>query len=246
MKYSNENNILRKEFWIKKGYSEKVSLQKIKEEQFKRFNYDSDFSEKVSKGKKLYYKNLTDEEKDKWEKIYIKHSQKMKRDLSFSPIFEDYWIKRGYSKENSKIKSLEARYVNPKNYSSNIEKKCIKEIEDFLKIDIQKNKYVMILSNVFVVDGKFENLIIEFNGTNSHLDSRFYDDKSFTPWGKSFSQKHKEDENRNLIILSKYNLLIIWEYDYLNRKELILKNIKKIYDEIKNRKSGKMWNSSSF
>ena len=136
--------------------------------------------------------------------------------------------------------------VNGKEHSSKIETKFILELKKFLNLDIIQNKWIRIDDRNFCVDGKYENILFEFNGTFFHLDDRFYNEKSKNPRGVLYEDVKAKDSIKISYYLRKdYDIFIIWEYDYINNKDDLFNFIKEKIDGKKNCKERIYWDSSS-
>jgi G:T-mismatch repair DNA endonuclease (very short patch repair protein) len=78
------------------------------------------------------------------------------------------------------------------------------------------------------------------------MDDRFYTNKMKNPVGKLFEDVKKYDKQKiSDYMIKQYNIIIVWEYDYLNNKIELFKKLKEILYE-KNNKCGSYWNSASF
>jgi len=81
------------------------------------------------------------------------------------------------------------------------------------------------------VDGYIKelNLVLEYNGDCYHGNpNKYKDNDRCHPYDKNVTAKElfsKTVEKQNLIKALGYNLIVIWEYDYLNNKDLIIRNI---------------------
>lgn len=173
----------------------------------------------------------------------------LSKNMTHSPIFINYWLARGCNEQQARLKVIETKYLKedrrvPLYYVSKIQRQFLCELEEFLGITLEKSKYVNINSHVYCVDSKYKNYIIQFNGTRPHLDNRFYDKTSKTPWGKTFLAKKKEDKEKIKNLSSKYIVIIIWEYDYNNYHQLVFNKIREIINE--NNPKNKYWSSASF
>jgi hypothetical protein len=240
--YKHINNVLRIEYWLHRGFTKEECLIKIKEEQRKRFGHltKENYHELRIKGCETLKKDEI--AYNKWiEKLVIIGYENVYN----SPIFIEYWLNKGFSKEISKRKVLETKFEfrSGKYISSKIEIKCLYELELFLGRKIKNGSFRYIDGQYFCYDGKYDNFIFEFNGTHFHLDKRFYDKNDKTCYNKTFKEVKKADGIKREKTLKKYNLIIIWEHDYLNNKDLIFKQIKKFIKNETNKK-GKYWDSS--
>jgi hypothetical protein len=240
--YSHINNILRREYWLDRGYSEEEAIENIKKEQKRRFKHLSkkDYTD-ISKTR---YENIK-KDKNRYNNWIEKSKVAGKKNIYNSPIFIEYWLKKGFSIEESKKKVFDAKFISREgnSLSSKIEIKCLNDLEEFLSIKIEKGKFRYINGQYFCYDGKYGKNIIEFNGTFTHLDERFYNEKDINPYGKTFDEIKKKDSIKKEKTLTKYNYIIIWEYDYINNKETIFNSLKKFINE--NNKKGKIWDSRS-
>jgi len=232
-----------------KGYSEEEAIKLAKESNLKQTKNRS--NEKISKSLKKLYQNLTNEQiknKQKRDKI---HSIRMKKkNKTHSPIFKEYWIAKGMNEDEATLKMNEVRYGHRKNgveHASKIELKFFNELKEFLKIDIIQNKWLRIDNKNFCADGKYNNLIFEFNGTFFHMDNRFYTKNDKNPRGVSFDQvKEKDDIKISYYLKKEYDIFIIWEYDYINNKEKLFNYIKEVINAKESNRERIYWDSSSF
>jgi hypothetical protein len=106
----------------------------------------------------------------------------------------------------------------------------VKENIYFADLNHEYVLYNKNLKRVFLLDFVYNNNCIEFNGDKWHGNPSFYK-KTDCPRpsldGKSCEQIWYEDELKNNIIKEKFNLLIIWENEFVNNKnETIQKCIK--------------------
>lgn len=234
-------NRLCKEYWFKCGYSEEEAKDKILEEEHKihKIRNNKKMGESIHK----YWISLHKDNK-KYNTYINKISvSNKKHNRTHSPVFIEYWINKGYSKEEALIKRNEVRYTNNNgNISSKIEERFFKEFMEYSELSITRNKFLTSNKRNICPDGRYKNFIIELNGTKPHLDSRFYDEDDKTPWGKTFEQKHNEDLIRVNALLYNYNVYIVWEYDYLNNKDKVFNDLlEKINNETC--ENGKYWSS---
>lgn len=231
------------EHWLKKGFSEEEARIKILEIQHN--IHKTRNNENISINNKKYWVKLH-KDTEKYN-IYINKISvsNKKHNRTHSPVFKEYWLKKGFSEEESIIKRDEVRCVkNNGNNSSKIEERFFNEFAQFSNLSIIRNKFLTSNKYNICPDGRYKNFIIEFNGTMPHLDKRFYDKSSKTLWGKTFEQKHNADDLRIANLLYNYNVYIVWEYDYLNNKEKVFKDL---FERISNEtcKNGKYWSSDS-
>lgn len=69
---------------------------------------------------------------------------------------------------------------------------------------------------------------IEYNGTVWHADPRFYKSDSFLIQPQKTAQElwDRDNEKRLLCENKNIDLLIIWEYDYTNNRDMVFETIK--------------------
>ena len=72
------------------------------------------------------------------------------------------------------------------------------------------------------------NKAIEYNGTVWHADPRFYKADDFLIQPRKIAQElwNRDNEKRILCESKNIKLLIIWEYDYTNNKDIVFESIK--------------------
>lgn len=236
--YSKEQTVLCKEYWMKKGHSEEWAKEKILEMQRERHAK----VDRVQAGKKT-----SEAMKKRSVESKLKSNEKRNKTILekfggvkyMTPISKYYWLKQGFSEEESKFRAFNARIpdaISGKNISSKIEERFFQSI---LKITnneftFKRNAFLSIkkVFKRFIPDIRYQKIIIEFYGTSVHLDPRFYDISSKNPWGRSFEDVRKQDEERTKLLEENgYKVLEIWEYDFRNNKEETLNQIKKILED---------------
>ena len=238
---SNINRPLCKEYWMNKGFTEEESIEKAKE--YNR-NKTKDIPFEVrSKASKKAAKKITENQR---KEINAKLSNKMKnKDKSFSPCFKEYWIKRGYSEKDAKIKSQEVKCSsnNGSYRASKIEKIFFDEFEQATNIQITRQKWVTIDKKFYCQDGRYENIVFEFNGTNYHLDPRVHTQGDTDPHGRTYEFVHTRDSNRIEKFKTKgYNVIVIWERDFKQNKDVLFNQLKNVLCDFKCG-SSKYWDS---
>lgn len=237
-------NPLCKEYWTHRGFKDDEEIKKlIQNQQRKHFDYEKTIK-KSSETKKEKWKTLTKEEKSiynrkKFSAMYERHKKK-----EHSPIFINFWLKRGFTEEEAKIKVRETKFVyNNNTISSKIENQCFSELEVFLDIKFDSTHFLSFPKNNYLPDRKYKDFLFEFNGTYVHLDNRFYDETSLNPFGVSFNERKDRDDKKIKQYLIKYNVIVIWEYDFKNHKQELFNLIKNFIDE--NCQNRRLWESSS-
>lgn len=238
---SNINRPICKEYWMNKGFTEEESIEKAKE---CNRNKTKDIPFEVrSRASKKAAKSLTEEQR---KEINMKLSNKMKsKNRSFSPCFKEYWIKKGYNEEDARLKSWEIKWANRKgdNRASKIEKRFFDEFEQATNIQITRQKWVTIDKKFYCQDGRYENIVFEFNGTNYHLDPRVHTQDDTDPHGRTYEFVHTRDNNRIEKFKTKgYNVIVIWELDFKQNKDVLFNQLKNVLCEFKCG-SSKYWDS---
>lgn len=242
--FKRNNNILCKEYWIDRGYSEhdaNIEIKKIQYARHKKIDYDL-----IGKKNSLFYKS--DIGKSVVKKMKKKVSDKLKsKNKTHSPIFVEYWLAKGYSEEDAKNEVKNVKFNNTKKLSnsSKIENKFFDELHNNINLVFNRQNYITIDGVVLCPDGKYEDIIIEFNGTSVHLDKRFYNETSMDPWGRDYTTVwDKNVLKEKLYIKKNYFYIVVWENDYKKHKIELFNVIK---EKIKNADSfkGTVWDSSS-
>lgn len=78
------------------------------------------------------------------------------------------------------------------------------------------------------------------------MDDRFFSENDINPRGTKFNDVKQKDNTKIEAYLSKkYNIIVVWEYDFLNHKNELFLKIKEIIDNEKSTKKGSYWNSAS-
>jgi len=233
------NNKLCIEHYIKKGFTEEYAKNKILELQHS-LHKNRDMSNMKIRQKETINKKTKEELSSTYKKI----SDANKNNINKSPIFYQYWLNKGMSLKDAKFEAHKTKCLNSNNIvGSKVEEKFMNELSLNLNDIILRNKYVTVNKNIFCPDGKYKNFVIEFNGTNIHLDDRFHNKDSKNPYGVSFIDKHARDEFKTNTYLTKYNVIVVWEYDYNNKIDLINKIIKILKNETN--KQNTYWDSKN-
>lgn len=229
---------VRKEFWIKKGFSEKESLEKLKKRQS-----TNSLEKFVEKYGELEGIKKWRERQIKWQKTLNSRYSKEIRKSWNSFTYSDY-VKK-YGKERAD-KWLKNKFFHNKKTYSNIQIRLFNEIKKEIdgKFYFGENEYVLKREKgVYILDfyDSYSKKAIEFYGDIWHANPlRFNKNDKPNPFLKEFSyQIWDRDEKRIKNIVSHddvEDLLIIWEKDFIENPEEIIKkcinfltNGKKIY-----------------
>ena len=244
-KFSRKQNRFCKEYWISKGYSEEEAIEKAKNAN-QNTTKDIPYKKRLDAYKKGR-KNITPTDKKKTAKKISKALRKKKN--THSPIFKQYWIAKGYSEEDAKKQASITRMSSNGNLSraSKIETRFFDELEKFLEtVKFIRQKWVRIDNINYCQDGRYKNIVIEFNGTNFHMDERFFTAIDYNPMGIKFASVKQKDASKIKAYLSKqYNIIEVWEYDFLNYKDELFIKIREIINDEKSSKTGSYWSSAS-
>lgn len=217
-----------KEYWIANGYTQEEAI--IKAKQHNRNMTKNISRETRSKATHKYLNNMTQQQKLKYDQKNKQHSQRMKaKNKTHSPIFLQYWINKGYTQQQAKIQVQNIKFGDRKDgFASKIQNKCFIQLQQFLHIQLKLQKWITINKSNYCIDAKYNNFVFQFNGTNFHLDPRFYNESSHNPKGVSYNDvKQKDNKKINDYKNKHFNIIIIWEYDYINNKEKLFEYIKK-------------------
>lgn len=181
------------EYWLNRGFSEKESRLKVSESQ-------RTFSKEICvekhgmmNGYKIWKKR-----QDKWQKSLYKNGN----------------IKGGYSKVSQELFDILSRYCINTKYATNNSELVIRECDknyyyDFADIDRKK--------------------IIEYNGDQYHANPLKYESNSYPhPYRKEKGYTAKDiwkydSDKKDLAIKNGYEYLTIWDSEYKQNKELVIK-----------------------
>jgi len=224
--YKNRNHPQKISYWLEKINDKNVAQELHKN--YCKINYSNSieklgfekYDEMMKKRHNTYYKK-TENERKKINK---------KRGRTFEQIKKEKGI-------NYAIELMKKRTFKNKNYS-NISQDLFKEllIKNINYYFGENEWFIKHDDGIYYVDFKYGDKIIEFNGTLFHADKRFYcDSDTPNPFKKELTAKEiwNYDEKRlNIIKKKNYNIKIVWEYDYLNDKEKIIRECKEfLYEE---------------
>lgn len=189
-------NNLCAEFWIKRGYSEEEAKLQISKQQ----NIKLDYKVSAKKSSETRVRNLNKLTKKERSILFRKRHDKLYKEFQkkeHSPIFKQYWMKLGYSDKEAQEKVLIVKFekrIPPSKTPSSIENKCFDELSKFLDITFDSLRYLIIDGKALLPDRLYKNYVFEFNGTNVHLDNRFYGVNDFNCYGVSFTDKKASDD----------------------------------------------------
>lgn len=220
------------EYWISNGYNEEESLQKIKEIQKSR----SSRSPSSQKGAKGY----TNRSIEFWlKKGFSEEEAKLKLSESQTTNGLNFYIKKygeniGKEKYNKRI---EQWLLSPNNKKMSCGRSKI-SIELFNKIGFgfygKDEKTLRGKQKTHRVDFLYQKKVIEFFGDYWHGNPKKYKNDCFIRKTK-IQDIWEHDKNKIEDIKNNgYEVLIIWESDYIENPELILKLCKEFLNENKN------------
>lgn len=190
-------------YWTERGHSAKEAKKIISERQ-KTFSKEICIK-KHGKEKGI---NIWKERQRKWIKTMDDKPHEEKMEILKKKIFSD----GKYSKISQKLFW--------KIYSILENKKDIffKELNDEFFINIKDE-------NFFVVDFKYKNKIIEFQGDFWHMNPKIYESEEINSIRKISASEIWETDLKKKTILEKnnYNILFIWEQDFKNNPQETIK-----------------------
>lgn len=111
---------------------------------------------------------------------------------------------------------------------SNIEIECYNELKSFIP-ELESN----VIINPYVVDMIFNKHIIEFNGTYWHADPRKYNELDELKFPKNTMLAKdiwsREKKRTEFLIQQGYSVFVIWENDWKQNKQHVIKEVKQYY-----------------
>lgn len=253
------------DYWIKKGLSEEEAIKKISTIQ-KKNTKNIDYLNRNHPQKLSYWLNIVVDEDianklhkdfckikyslredkiglDKYTNMmkkrhdtYYKKTEKERKKINKSRgrTFEQLKKEKGIEYALDLMKKRTFKYKNYSNISQELFNSLIRDNGEYYYGD---NEWVISHDKgIFYVDFKYEDKIIEFNGSVFHADKRFYNaDDTPNPFNKVLKAKeiwHYDEKRLNIINRKNYNIKIVWEYDYLNDKEKVINECKEfLYEE---------------
>jgi len=194
------------EYWLNKGFSEKEAKKKLKDRQ-------TTFSLKkcIERYGEEQGKIIWQARQDKWLNTMNSKSDEEKAEILKKKIFSD----DNYSKVSQKL--FWEIYDNIQ---------TIIQTEKDLYFKELNNEYFLNFKNkdFFLADFKFKNKIIEFNGDYWHANPSLYDSEWVNCVRKmTAKQIWEKDQYKYDKINEKYELLVIWEKDFDENPEEVVK-----------------------
>jgi len=167
---------------------------------------------------------------------YCKTQQYVGIDINY--FIEKYGEEEGTKKHKEMLKAKNHQQFVGKNYSK-VSFNLFKELENHFPnltfyygenevsfYDEKNNRYYFY--DCFIPQ---KNLIIEFNGDLFHGNPKMFNENDKpNPYNKDLTAKEiwKSDKIKNEFIEKSYNLIIVWENEYYNNKEKVLKDLKNL------------------
>jgi len=131
-----------------------------------------------------------------------------------------------------------------KNFVSKMSIECLDFISEKCSLSIRhgrnnSEKKIRCKKSTRPVDGYCEdlNIVFEFYGDRWHMNPSLYSSVDLNPRKKKASDIWNEDRIRlNDILPEVKAIFIIWEYDWMNNKERIVKRLRNLLTKLKNKK----------
>lgn len=143
---------------------------------------------------------------------------------------QEKWQNTMNSKSDEEKSEINRKRISKVSLTSNKEKELKNLILELgIELDEKQKRLKRDSSRSYYYDISIRNKIIEFNGTFYHADPRFYqkDDLIFKKSNITAESIWKNDEEKKRIAESHgYEFLVVWEHDFINRKEEILEECK--------------------
>jgi hypothetical protein len=226
-----KNNQLNKKYWIERGYNEKESKEKISEIQ-ETFSLEKCIkTHGTEKGKEIWMARQF-----KWQKtLKEKSPPEIKRINKLKGITLENMIRKWGDTEGKQryFNWLDKRIEELK--KSGFYSKISQELFYTLlsKIDDPENVYFFSHNGektlrkngkTYFYDFYYNNSIIEFNGDYWHMNPSLYESNHYHEVKKKKAYEIWEDDNTKISVAGNKGckILIVWESDYKNNKELII------------------------
>ena len=239
-----------KEFYIKRGYSEEDAIKEVNKYQSNASKHRSKESQiNSSRRRKEFYllRGATEEEAIAAVKTY-------QTTFSKEICIQKYGEEKGleiFNKRQEKWQESLLKNGNIKGGYSKISQECFNyliknNICDFgnlenIKYATKNSEYAIQYKGknwCYDFVDLNHNKIIEFNGDVYHANPEFFDKDDYPhPYNKTEKSKHiwARDKGKTKIANKfGFDVLTIWEYDWKNRKEKVIEQIKKFYGKENN------------
>lgn len=170
---------------------------------------------------------------------YLTYETTKNRTEIMANAYNRYFLKTGYKHpsqnpevKNKKYETFIKNYELGKNKRGINKSHAENELYEYIKT-IYSETILQNVRNIIPhkeLDIYLPNLhkAIEYNGTYWHADPRFYTENTIVGKKQELAKNIWKNDKDKQILCEKYNieLLIIWEFDYINNKNEILNNIK--------------------
>lgn len=188
-----QNSVRRKEHWIKLGYTEDEAKEIVK-------RYQTTFSKEICIQKYGEVEGL---------RIFNKRQQKWQLTLH-----KNCSIHCGYSKISQDLFNELAKHTNNEIYYGSLNREY--------SIYNKENKHVYVFDFTDLTNKK----IIEFQGDIYHANPNlFLEDDKPSPWNDLTSKElwERDEYKKQIALNNNFDLIQIWESDFRNNKEEIIK-----------------------
>ena len=189
-----ENSYRCKEHWIKLGYSEEESKQIIK-------NYQRTFSREIC---------ITKYGKEKGLEIFRKRQEKWQLTLH-----KNRKMRCGYSQISQDLFNELYKYTTNEVYYASLNREYT--------IYNDKNKHAYAFDFTDLTNRK----IIEFQGDIYHGNPNLFNENDRpSPWNNLTAKEmwERDEYKKQIAITNDFDVMQIWEYDFRNKKEEVIKN----------------------
>lgn len=239
----NSRRPIRKEYWIKKGYNERDSIKLAEETKVSNNKKGAKKSaesnvRKITSKRCIDYYTVRGHSKEEAKKLVSKEQKYFSKDICIKKYGEEKGLKIWKERQikwqevlKSKPPEEIARINKLKLFKGGSVSKGGMQLYEQLEQQninckkqhaIQKNS-----TNFYVYDIVFENKIIEYNGDFWHASPKKYkaDDIVNLPNNKTTAKEiwKKDQEKINFAQSQGYEVLIVWESDFKENKEEVLK-----------------------
>lgn len=232
------------EYYIKKGYTEEEAKEIVKKRKEKAANNSIEqlkLGNRITTTQLQYYLNQGYTEEEAKEKL-----KQRQNTVSLESFKSKYGEKEGlkrYQERNAKwLKTLDekpdeekekiykakvAGFFKAKSSSvSKMETNILNLIEQKLNITIERQFEILYEHRIYKFDGKYNDIVIEFNGDYWHCNPLKYESTYFHPTKKIYAQEIWDfDKFKCEIVAKQYKKFIIWENE-LNESDKIIERFK--------------------